>query len=178
MSPRQCEHIPPYTASKPPKSERGVLLWLRYNLFSPWYNSLLTIFTTVLLYLAVSPLWRWGIQTATFGTSPESCRGSEGACWGFIADMWPIFLVGTYPFEQRWRVLVAFGVLLTLIGATLIPKLRRWKPFYLLWALSPLVIFAIIRGGELVRLQYVPSTQWGGLMLTVILSAVSMCCAF
>jgi general L-amino acid transport system permease protein len=47
-----------------------------------------------------------------------------------------------------------------------------------LWALSPVVIFILVRGGETFHLQYVPSTQWGGLMLTVFLSLVSMIFAF
>ena len=37
----------------PPVIELGAMGWLRKNLFSNWYNSLLTIFGVYLLYILI-----------------------------------------------------------------------------------------------------------------------------
>ena len=48
----------------PPASETGVTGWLRANLFSTWYNSLLTVVTLALLLLALVFGLRWVITQA------------------------------------------------------------------------------------------------------------------
>ncbi len=170
--------VEPYHGDRPPILKSGALNWMKNNLFSPWYNAVLTVVTAALVYILVTPLWRWAVTDACFGTTPDVCKGSHGACWAFIQDMWPVFMVGTYPSDQRWRVALAAGMVLLLIIATLFRALRKKRLLHLLWILSPAVIFILVRGGETFHLQYVPSTQWGGLMLTVFLSLVSMIFAF
>ena len=72
----------------PPKSTLGVFGWMKQNLFCPWYNSVYTALSCLILYFLFMPLYRWGIQNASFGT--EACQGAtSGACWGFIREMWP-----------------------------------------------------------------------------------------
>ncbi len=58
-------------AVQPPVTERiTVLAWLKHNLFSTWYNGLLTILVGYLLYLVLVPLFRWAVLDATVsGTS-------------------------------------------------------------------------------------------------------------
>lgn len=162
----------------PPKMDVGWLYRIKQNFLSPWYNTLLTLFACLLIYAIVAPLYTWGIKNASFGATPESCEGIQGACWGVIRDMWPVFMVGTYPSDQRWRALAALLLIVILVIASLFRRLRQKKLIYLLWALSPIVIFFLIRGGSVSGLPYVESSRWGGLMLTVMLSAVGMTCAF
>ena len=42
-------------ASPPPTAERGVILWLRQNLFSSWSNTIATLFILYILYLIIPP---------------------------------------------------------------------------------------------------------------------------
>jgi hypothetical protein len=47
-----------------PPQPPGPVAWLRKNLFSNWYNSLLTIVLLVFIYWAVSAILRWVFITA------------------------------------------------------------------------------------------------------------------
>ncbi len=39
----------------PPATERGILKWLKINLFNTWYNSIATILGLYFLYLVIPP---------------------------------------------------------------------------------------------------------------------------
>ena len=72
---------------RPPQSE-GTLAWLRENLFSNWFNSLLTILSMILIYLALSATLKWIFFTAD---------------WRPVVQNPLLYLVGQYPREDLWR---------------------------------------------------------------------------
>ncbi len=72
---------------KPP-TYSGPVEWLRKNLFSTWYNTLLTVLACSLLYLVLKSLLSW-----VFGT----------ANWDPITSSLKLFAVGQYPVEEMWR---------------------------------------------------------------------------
>lgn len=160
----------------PPKNTTGPLTWVKENLFSPWYNGILTVLGAAIIYGLFKPLYDWGIKNASFGTVCGA--GHDGACWAFIRDMWPVFMVGTYPHEERWRILIVLAVVVAIGASLAFKKVRAFKPIWVLWALSPLVIFFLIRGGSVTGLTQVSTSHWGGLMLTVMFAGVGMICAF
>ena len=81
----------------------GALMWMRKNLFSSWFNSLLTIFCLWLMWLVIPPLLNWVIFQANWvGTARSDCT-KAGACWVFIHARFGQFMYGLYPFEERWR---------------------------------------------------------------------------
>ncbi len=145
--------------------------WARRRLFGNWVDSLLTLVCLWLIYWIGAHLLSWGVLEAGFGTEPQACRGIRGACWAFIEDMWQLFLVGMYPREERYRAYLAFAIACGLTLATLFPRVRRWRPLYLLWAVSPLAIYLILRGSETLGLVRVDTSRWGGLLLTLVLAA-------
>jgi general L-amino acid transport system permease protein len=51
-------------AREAPLSETSVLGWMRKNLFSSVFNSLLTVITAYVIYITVVDLWTWGIGDA------------------------------------------------------------------------------------------------------------------
>ncbi len=68
----------------PPVIEIGVLGWMKKNLFSTWYNTVLTLIGLYFIYLIIPPFLSWVFFDATFsGTTREDCT-SSGACWVFI----------------------------------------------------------------------------------------------
>ncbi|TXI35262.1 MAG: amino acid ABC transporter permease, partial [Aquipseudomonas alcaligenes] len=88
----------------PPRLSVGVIGWLRSNLFSNWFNTLLTLLAIYLVWLIVSPLLQWAVFQADWtGTTRADCT-SEGACWVFIKQRFDQFMYGFYPEELRWRV--------------------------------------------------------------------------
>ena len=92
----------------PPNSGIGPIKWLRTNLFSTWYNSLLTLGALYLLFQIMPPLLDWAIFSADWeGKSNKDCT-SGGACWALINVRFNQFMYGFYPPEHYWRVNLGF----------------------------------------------------------------------
>lgn len=86
---------------KPPIAAVGPLAWLRKNLFSPWYNALLTLSGVWLLYALLTPALAWARSEAR---------------WGVIEANLTLFMLGQYPREEMWRVWLVIDLLAALIG--------------------------------------------------------------
>ena len=146
---KQVEALPP------PNLARGPIAWIRKNLFSGLFNTLLTLVVIYLLYVSVPPLLRFLIIDAVWtGTDRAACRadtgGSEsGACWAFIWDKINYFIYGSYTISERWRVNIFF-VLLG-IGVVWLLWLRAPRrdlgAVYFFW-LFPVLSYVILTGGN------------------------------
>ena len=115
----------------PPVTERGILKWLKTNLFNTWYNSIATIIGLYLLYLIIPPTFDWVWGSATWeASSNKDCRAGEGgACWGFIKARFVLFMYGFYEAESLWRPNLA-GLLLIFLGIpVLVPKIPGTRVF-------------------------------------------------
>ncbi len=89
----------------PPVADKGIILWLRTNLFSSITNTLLTVLGLYLVYLIVPPFLKWAIFDANFaGWTREDCVDTVGACWVFIKVRFPLLMYGFYPEPERWRI--------------------------------------------------------------------------
>lgn len=163
---------------QPPHFSLGAAGWMRKNLFSTWYNVVLTVVALALVAAVLKGLVEWAILDATLAEGPEACKGLAGACWSFIREMWPLFMVGTYPASERWRPAVALAIVLLLGAATVNRRTRSVKGFWALWPVGLIVGFVLIHGIELLGLSSPETTRWGGLMLTLILSVVGIAVAF
>ncbi len=83
----------------PPPVSQTAYQWAKKNLFSSWFNSLLTVVCVWLPYQLVSNVWTW---TTTI------------AQWSVVSSNLRLFLVGLYPVEEFWRlwsILVIAGIL-------------------------------------------------------------------
>jgi len=158
----------------PPRLSVGVVGWLRSNLFSSWFNTLLTLLAIYLVWLIVPPLLKWAVFQADWtGTTRADCT-SEGACWVFIKERFSQFMYGFYPEELRWRV--DLTVWLAVIGAAplFVPAMPRKAIYGAVFLLVyPLLAFWLLHGGFL-GLSEVSTSQWGGLMLTLVIAAVGI----
>ncbi len=159
---------------KRPLLSVGALGWLRTNLFSNWFNTLLTLFSLYLIWLVVPPIVKWAIIDADWvGTTRADCT-SEGACWVFIKMRFAQFMYGFYPHELRWRV--DLTVIAAIVGAA--PLFVRAMPRKLIYGAFflvayPALAFWLLHGGFL-GLVAVPTSQWGGLMLTLVIAVVGI----
>ncbi|SEI05581.1 amino acid ABC transporter permease [Pseudomonas fuscovaginae UPB0736] len=157
----------------PPAKVFGPMAWIRANMFSSWINTLLTLFAFYLIYLIVPPILHWAILDANWvGTTRADCT-KEGACWVFIQQRFGQFMYGYYPQALRWRV--DSTVWLAIIGAAplFIPRFPR-KAIYGLSFLVvfPIVAYVLLHGGF--GLENVATSQWGGLMLTLVIATVGI----
>jgi general L-amino acid transport system permease protein len=158
----------------PPSASVGALAWIRSNLFSSWINTLLTFLAIYLVWLVFPPLLRWAFIDANWvGSSRADCT-QEGACWVFIQTRFSQFMYGFYPGELRWRV--DLTVWLAIIGAAplLLPRFSR-KATYAIGFLVvyPVLAWGLLHGGVW-ALESVPTSRWGGLMLTLVIAAVGI----
>ncbi len=158
----------------PPGKVFGPMAWMRNNLFDGWFNTLLTLVAVYLIYLVIPPLLEWAIFKASWvGTTQADCN-KEGACWVFIIQRFGQFMYGYYPAEFRWRV--DLTVLLAIIGVAplFIAKVPK-KGYYGLGfiILYPIIAYFLLHGGAF-GLENVATSQWGGLMLTLVIAVVGI----
>ena len=158
----------------PPASQVGLLAWLRQNLFSSPFNTLLTLFCLWLLYLVVPPLLNWAILDANFaGTSREDCVG-DGACWVFIKARFGQFIYGFYPISERWRVNTAFVLLVVALIPLFLPRVRHKIAIAAALLIAyPVVAYYLFHGGAF-GLRVVETSLWGGLFLTLVIAGVGI----
>jgi general L-amino acid transport system permease protein len=158
----------------PPASTVGVVGWLRQNLFSSPLNTFLTLVALYLIYLVVPPLIDWAILSANWGegTSKAACV-KPGACWTMIRARFGLLIYGFYPAELRWRVNLTFLLQFATMAALLIDGVpyKKYSAIFL-FCIYPVIAFFLLHGG--LGLQQVDTSQWGGLMLTLVLSTTGI----
>lgn len=88
-------------ARKPPRSETGALAWLRRNLFSSIWNSVLSIVVGALVIWAAVSLLSWIVT---------------GANWQPVWNNLKLLAVYRYPTALLWRPLTCVALILGLLG--------------------------------------------------------------
>ncbi len=171
------EMLPP---KPPPPATTGVIGWMRRNLFSDWWNTLLTFIGLYIIWLIVSWLVDFAILSAVFtGEDRNAClpkNGVEvGACWAFVNARFNQFMDGFYPTDQEWRYLLLYAVGIVLLVPLLIPKAPyKGLNALLLFGAYPLLAYLLLYGAPSLGLPVVETTQWGGLLLTLVIASVGI----
>ncbi|MBV6624102.1 MAG: amino acid ABC transporter permease [Rivularia sp. (in: Bacteria)] len=188
--------------------------WLRKNLFSTWYNSLLTVVCLIIIFFFGWNLLNWIFTQAQ---------------WQVVEANLRLFMVGRYPQSLYWRVWISILIASTLTCLTVgvfsekqnIPKtliiitaflsgfllivlpvdinsrllllgivISAFISFWLgknfaksisaslafAWLLSFPIVLYLISGG--LGLRSVSSSDWNGLLLTLLMAAISIVLSF
>tara|TARA_R110001583_G_scaffold21_2_gene213 strand:- start:4965 stop:6068 length:1104 start_codon:yes stop_codon:yes gene_type:complete len=158
----------------PPGNTSGVIGWLRINLFSSPFYSVLTLVVGYLLWISLIPTFQWVfIDSDWVGDNRDACT-SGGACWVFISVRLDQFIYGFYPEAEYWRVNILFAMLALQVGALVYegtPK-KGWIAAFSL-TLFPIIAFFLLYGGSF-GLEVVETHKWGGLSLTLVLALVGI----
>jgi general L-amino acid transport system permease protein len=141
---------------------------LRRSLATPLNAALTLVVIPIGIAIAI-PFVRWALIDATWRGTSADCRAGNGACWAFVGHKLAFILWGLYPPDQRWHALAATLVLLALVVGTLTP--RFWRP-------ALLVVWVVGLCVTLWLLSAAPTQQWGGLPVTVMLTAVGLALGF
>lgn len=151
-----------------------MVTWVRQNLFSSPLNAVLTLLVLALLYAAAPPLIEWAFIDADWSGDSRADCAREGACWVFVNVRLAQFVYGFYPEAARWRVDVAFAILIAAAAPLFVAGVRgkSWIGLFLL-ALYPVIAIVLFHGGVF-GLAVVETTKWGGLMLTLIVAGVGI----
>jgi general L-amino acid transport system permease protein len=175
QTPRTAGERLPDEPLAPPMARIGVVRWARENLFNTPFNAVLTLLCLWLLWETVPPILSWAIFDAQLaGDSREACAGIEGACWTFIKVRFAQFMYGFYPVTERWRVNLAFIILIVASLPLFLPGFRYKVALgAALLFVYPLVAFVLFHGGAF-GLPVVETPRWGGLFLTLVISGVGI----
>lgn len=193
---------------KPPNAVKGPVEWLRENLFNTWYNVILTTAALGFLLIVFKGVLTWALTDAKWGVIPANLQlmaiGSYprdqlwrvwsaiyllSALLGISSGIWvgivrrfaivlgSVWLIGAIlPFELSTRGWFLGAVALIVILHFLSKdrkSLHRWVLAG--WLLSFPISLIVLRGfGE----NAVLTSNWGGLLLTLILAVVGIFASF
>jgi len=146
----------------PPITDRGVIQWMRQNLFATLPNAILTILSLYVIYVVLSSALPWILNGVWDAENLAECRaildGTRGACFAVLTERWPQLIYGlAYPSDSYWRPNLAFILMLLAIAPVLFFDLPR--KLLIITALYPFAAFWLI---------------WGGTILTPILALVGV----
>ncbi len=116
---------PPATESPTPWN------WARKNLFSTWYNSILTIVCLIIAFQTIKGILVWATTKAQ---------------WRVLEANLPLFFAGRFPSESYWRLWIVTAIIAFLGGLTwgnIQRQERLWNP-PLLIILVAAVVGAVI----------------------------------
>src|SRR3954463_945013 len=143
-------------------------------------NIALSIATALLLAWLLPELIKWSIIDAVWsGSSSKACEGHDSACWVFIRLRFDQLLYGPYPASERWRVDVVAALAVLAIALMLMPTRRTGARKLIGLAalcLLPLIAVPLLAGG-FAGLKPVPTVNWGGIMLNIVIAAWSFATA-
>jgi general L-amino acid transport system permease protein len=140
-----------------PLAVGGLLGWMRTNLFSSWFNIIMTAISLALIALIVPPMLRFFIfDAAWFGDTRDACLGVSGACWPFVKAKFGQFVYGFYPIVERWRPNIVFALGALLLAPLLIPRapFKRLNSI-LFFAVFPVVALVLLGGGNFSLNQFI-----------------------
>lgn len=160
-----------------PVNTEGLVPWLRRNLFGDWKSAVTTVIVLLLGVKYLPEIANWTIVSAVFQPNLEQCSAArgEGACWGAVAAKYRLIILGRYPYDEQWRPIVAT---LLLLGLLVVSCIRHfWKPWLVLLWVAVIPLFFWVMGGGF-GLSSVPTDQWGGLPLTIMLATFGIVLAF
>jgi general L-amino acid transport system permease protein len=113
-------------AEPPPLSERGMMKWMRENLFAGWVNTALTVISLAAIIGMIWSAFPWWWHSVWNAGSLRECReivaaegGTSGACWAVIRARWHQYLFGFYPPAFYWRPILASGLLMVALSPVL-----------------------------------------------------------
>jgi general L-amino acid transport system permease protein len=112
------------TVVRPP-SPPGPVRWLKKNLFSTWYNALLTVLAAVVVFFALRGVLTWVFFTAN---------------WAPVTNSLKLFAVGQYPPDQLWRV----GTILFMVSFLFGLSWRVWGGTVRTFALTLALVFGVL----------------------------------
>ena len=200
------------TGEPRPVEEQSFATWVKLNLFSPWYNTVLTVIGVIVIFFLLKVAIPFLLT----------------AQWAAVTTNIQILLVGQYPSDEIWRVGagflsmpfivgVAWGVwgsmmrtfavvlivasvltvISSLFGDSMTNGFVLWftvSPFLVLlgyavgrrdfigphhvligWFLFLMLTLFLLRGfGEDSAMPYVPTSRWGGLLVTILIAQVGI----
>ena len=156
-------------AREAPLANRGIVGWIRNNLFSTWYHSFITLILFWVVGNIMIFLFDWGFINAVWvGESAKSCPNIDGACWAFIVDRWQLIVYGLVEKHMHWRVNLFYLFAVTTAVVFIFSFGKHNKIIRTVVFIGfPITGYFLLVGGSF-GLERVEPDKWGGLVLTLV----------
>ena len=141
-------------AKEPPRSDVGLVGWIKKRLFSSVPDSILTIVGISFALYIIYGFLEFALFNASFtATNGAECRPVEGAvggaCWSYVQAYFRLFIYGRFPVEELWRVNIVFVLGAALLIPLLIPSIKQKGLFAILFfGVFPIVTLVLLSGGQ------------------------------
>ena len=145
----------PNTASLPPVPSVNFSAWIKKNLFSTWYNTILTVVSGLLLLGISFRLINWGLNQAQ---------------WGVISANLRLFFVGQYPLNLLWRPWTSLGVIVSSGGLSW-GILTRTQSLFTRWNFSIFGILAVFLSLLAIPISVISSLKLLGMLILFVMAA-------
>jgi general L-amino acid transport system permease protein len=129
----------------------------------------------------VPPLLRFFLIDAVWsGSDRQACLASPanpepGGCWAFVRVWFSYFIYGFYPFGARWRVDIFFAALaFGVVWLLWLSAPRRDIGALYFFIVLPTLSIVLLYGAPFLGLATVPTSLWGGLLVTIVVSTIGM----
>jgi general L-amino acid transport system permease protein len=160
----------------PPANLVGWGARMRENLFATPTTGIFAIVIAALLAWMAWTIFDWAIIRAVWSAPDRELCNVEGAgaCWPFLQARFHQWIYGFYPIEERWRVNLVYLMGAISLTTLLIPSLpyKGWNALFF-FVVYPIVTFFLLLGGYF-GLAPVQTDQWGGLLITLVLSVTAI----
>ena len=160
----------------PPRTQVGVVGWIRANLLSSPTDIALTALSIYLLYEIIPPIANWMFFDAVFAEVEHrrDCRGiAGGACWAVVWKRFDQFMYGFYPEHLRWRVNLTFVLFFVALIPLLYDRVKGRRYLLRFTLIYPVLAFCLLWGGWF-GLEYVESSKFGGFLLTMLIGVTGI----
>lgn len=143
-----------------PSNSKGLVHWLRTNLFSSPLNTILTLLAVYIVYKIVPPIVDFGLVSSVWeGENREACAtgvqggvrddGWFGACWPYVNANFKLFIYGRYPVEELWRVNLVYIMFAIGSVSLLIPSIPyKRENMIFMFGIFPVAAFILLTGGH------------------------------
>ncbi len=101
-------------------------------------------------------------------------QDNDGACWVVIKERINQFIFGFYPHDQQWRANIFFFLLIIAMAPILVPGLPYRKQLSWFTVAFPVIAAILLYGMPAIGLEAVPTSLWGGLLLTTIIGVTGI----
>jgi general L-amino acid transport system permease protein len=160
----------------PPANEVGLAHALRERIFNSVFGGVLAAVIAVFLAWTVWIILDWTLLRGVWmAPDRELCNAvGAGACWPFIKSHVAQWVYGFYPAAERWRVNVIYLIGAVSLVGLMVPAIpfKTWNALFF-FVLYPIIAFFLLLGGWF-GLVAVETEQWGGLLVTLVLSVTAI----
>lgn len=148
--------------------------WSR-DLFGSLGSSVATILIGGILLAAIPQLLSWAVINGAWNGDGSSCTAA-GACWAYLRAKYRLILFGIYPPAEQWRPMLMILMFIGLVLWSL--PMKHWTRGTLIMWIAGIVVALVLMGGGVAGLTPIPTSSWGGLPITILLTVLSLALGF